>query len=401
MPRKKAGPRVVRSSSLLAGARCLASVAQTEEVERKHGLPSEVSNEGSRLGVAYHELQAFAAKHGYEKASMEMQRIARKHGADLRELGWLWSRLRIDCTADYFDEIVAEEKLRMEVAPGLVLEGTPDLVRVYNGYRSLDVIDWKSGRLAISDDPDAYGHDQVISYVIMAVQSDFARAKGDTGKIENARALVYPVRLGDRPTIYQMDAQSFRSETERILRLVIDIDRQRTIDAASRSYGLGNHCRYCDGRMTCPAYRKHMNAAVQLVDIPRTTGKGSKKAEQERKAEIERRVGEEVATFPMRAFTYMRLAGEVHTALKDALKHDAEFWGPIDTQDGKYLGFMEYQAPASLTTKYVHSVVHEVLSTRLSSVISGPQLDSILDEINERISSRPLLDRQRFGHHRK
>jgi hypothetical protein len=391
--KRKAGPRVVRCSSLLYASRCHAAIAQEEEVREQFSIPAQISSEASRLGVAYHDLQAFSQKRGYESAREQIQPIARKHGADARELGWLWSRLRVDSSVDFFDAIHVEEKLSARVAPGLMLEGTPDLVRLYNKKRALDVTDWKSGRLAISDDPDAYDHDQVISYAVLAAAENM-----DVG---TARAIVYPVRLGDRPTIYAMDAKALAAETERIFKLVETVDAQRSLKPTDRDYGLGDHCRWCDGRRTCPAYRKDMEAAVALVNYVEAHGKGSKAKNDEQKALVQRKVEEAVSVNPLAAFTYMRLAGRLKDALKEALKHDAEFWGSFDTEDGKYLGLNEYKAPATLTADFARQQIVQVLNTRLGNQLEGAELSSIVDEIVELLSDRPLMDRQRFGHWKK
>jgi hypothetical protein len=391
----KTGPRVVRCSSLLYGARCTAAVAQEEEVRKQFSIPARISNEGSRLGVAYHALQAYSQKHGYERAREEIETFARNHGADARELGWLWSRLRVDSPVEYFDKILVEESVSVTIQPGLVLEGTPDLQRLYNKGKSLDVVDWKSGRLAISDDPDAYGHDQVISYVVAAVMT-----QGEAS-IQTARAIIYPVRLGDKPTIYSLDSKAYAKEAERILKLAQDMDAQRNLDPVDREYGTGPHCRYCDGRRTCPAYRKDMEAAYAFVDLPVATGKGARAKNAKRKGLIEAKVGEAVAQQPLRAYGFYRLAGELHESLKSALRHDVEFWGSIDTDDGKWLGLKPYRAPATLTADYAREVLVRVLTQRLTKKLAGEQLTDIIDEIDGELRNRPMLDRERFGHYKK
>lgn len=384
--------RRIRCSSLNVAQECLAALATSEDAIEVLELPPNVDTPLSRLGTAFHQVSAIATA-GVMMDSDKVKEVARQYGVDLQELHWLWGRAEIAMGAP--DRVWVEEPLTIVVHEGLVITGTLDRAGYYEAVQTLVVDDWKTGRLAAQDDPDAPGHAQLLAYGTGFVRR--LQNEGFTIKRLICRLMLVRNR---KSTTVTLDEHGIEEEHLATMELATKADLQRHEALISREFCVGKHCQYCRGRGICPAYREQMIQALALYDPPEIdsslvplTKKGQpdkRELAKLAKVEIQKRVEAMVRKNPERAFNVRVLANRLHEGLDVALKEYVRFMGPTAAGPDHVLEFRDYDTRGQVTREVV------VEAAKFMEIPAG-ELEKLLDGID----NRPKVPGERFGRYKK
>lgn len=364
--------RYIRFSALTKAAKCRASIACEEEARITHAIPSNVGNDATALGNAYHAAAELAVATGPDAAGARLEAIAREYAVDEAELSWLWRRLTPQPDLGFPSWMRAESPVALDVTQDLTLRGTPDLVRYFERFRLLEVTDWKSGYLIVDEEDAAQSHAQVRGYTAAAA----ILARRDGIDVDRARGVIQAPRRGaHQPDAFELVGDEIDEAWHGTAKIAIEADAQRDLPAHERTYRSGRHCRFCVARRDCRAYRSEIDSAVALFSA------GSIEITSENAERIyEARV----------------MIGKVRDALDAGLKLAVDTIGTIRTEDGKReLAFRPSASRPIITIEVVQRALAEIRGD------TGPEATFTIDGIEalliHALENREKVESRRFG----
>ena len=345
-----------RVSSLTRLARCQSADITAKEAHRELGIPLELESQESVLGTAYHKLAERWQK-GETVTVDEVCQYAYKAGVDKEDLIYLWGTL----SQDSFERapIMAVEELLVDEALGLSQH--PDLVRFWPERKLLRVDDWKTGRL----EDDARSNAQIRTYCALewkkySTQLDMEGAPAYEPIQRVVGNLIY---LRSSSSTVEFNAKEIAEEYEGVAQLMESVTLQESLPINERAYRTGDHCRYCEGRAICPAFRKDAQIALMItmdlkpdmstVPMTRKGTPNKVKLASARQAALVAKCTNLLETQPDKAWSARTVAGSLKDALQQAFKDHIEFYGPLECVDGNIIDIHEGMRTPLLNVDHV------------------------------------------------
>lgn len=360
-PKRARKPRRVRASALTDAGHCLGSIATQEDARKGLGIAeADVSGTAARLGQAFHKLTEMRNVDGNT-----VSLVAAAYGVRMEDLWFLWSRVDTDHRAGNPDEVFVERELSMligeEGGRQVELTGRSDRSRRFG--TALEVDDWKTGYLiARGEDDDAESHAQLHAYMLLEVEDARVREVKLTKVV--GRLLIVRTR---RVETFEASAGRFKAMRHSVVKLALDADAQRDLELGQRTYTVGDHCRHCDGRAICPAFRSGLNAT--LAPLLQAPDEGVKPDVALVDAAVTL-----VSEQPERAWFLRDMSSRIREALDTAIRQRVEWVGPIPCGDGREIRVSEYDREASLS----EGLIREALA---SSSLDADQQKEVIDVI--------------------
>ena len=325
-----------RVSSLTRLARCTAADITSEDAHRALDIPLEHESQETVLGTAYHKL-AERWQLGETVTLEQVIELAYRSGVEKDDLLYLWSTLS-QASFERAPVMAVEEPL---IDEALGLSGHPDLQRLWPERRLLVVDDWKTGRVT----DDARANAQIRTYCAMSAWK--YKAQG----YELDRVVGNLIYLRSSSSQVEFNPEEIAEEYAGVAQLMKEVTAQEALPINERAFRTGDHCRYCEGRAICPAFRKDAQIALMVatnlkpdMSTVSMTQKGTPNKNELARAKqvaLVRQVSDLLATQPDKAWTARTVAASLKGALDDALKEHIRFYGSVECVDGDIIDLTE------------------------------------------------------------
>jgi hypothetical protein len=159
------------------------------------------------------------------------------------------------------------------------------------------------------------------------------------------------------------NAVEIKAEYEEVAQLMESVALQESLLINERVYRTGDHCRYCEGRAICPAFRKDAQIALMVatdlkpdmstVSITKKGTPNKNELARARQVALVRQVSDLLVTQPDKAWTARTVAGSLKDALDAAFKEHIRFYGAVECVDGDIIDIIESARTPTLNIDHV------------------------------------------------